>query len=162
MRTEPQAVHGWQLLPDFLPESKRSISALAAWSRANWDCLHSLDAVERLEHQGESFFHFLVGGRQRWCQSEGMWDAQEPKHQHPGLPSGRVSTLTSPLATRDPHRQLYGDEGPEASNLTHGAVGGEGVLPCLAPGSTWFMSTCARALKAPERLHRPRGDHRMW
>ncbi|MGB1056376.1 MAG: alpha/beta hydrolase fold domain-containing protein [Flavobacteriales bacterium] len=34
VRTEPQAVHGWQLLPDFLPESKRSIAALAAWSRA--------------------------------------------------------------------------------------------------------------------------------
>ena len=34
IRTEPQAVHGWQLLPDFLPESKRSIAALAAWSRA--------------------------------------------------------------------------------------------------------------------------------
>lgn len=34
VRTESQAVHGWQLLPDFLPESKRSISALAAWSRA--------------------------------------------------------------------------------------------------------------------------------
>ncbi|MGB2040262.1 MAG: alpha/beta hydrolase fold domain-containing protein [Flavobacteriales bacterium] len=33
LRTEPQAVHGWQLLPDFLPESKRSISALAEWSR---------------------------------------------------------------------------------------------------------------------------------
>lgn len=34
VRTEPQAVHGWQLLPDFLPESKRSISALASWTRA--------------------------------------------------------------------------------------------------------------------------------
>ena len=34
VRSEPQAVHGWQLLPDFLPESKRSITALAAWSRA--------------------------------------------------------------------------------------------------------------------------------
>lgn len=33
VRTEPQAVHGWQLLPDFLPESKRSILGLAAWSR---------------------------------------------------------------------------------------------------------------------------------
>ena len=42
VRTEPQAVHGWQLLPDFLPESKRSISALAAWSLPSWDCLPHL------------------------------------------------------------------------------------------------------------------------
>ena len=33
-RTEPQAVHGWQLLPDFLPEAKRSTVALGAWIRS--------------------------------------------------------------------------------------------------------------------------------
>jgi acetyl esterase/lipase len=32
-RMEPQAVHGWQLLPDFLPEAKRSTSALGDWVR---------------------------------------------------------------------------------------------------------------------------------
>ena len=32
-RTEPQAVHGWQLLPDFLPEAKRSTAALGKWAR---------------------------------------------------------------------------------------------------------------------------------
>ena len=32
-RVEPQAVHGWQLLPDFLPEAKRSTAALGDWVR---------------------------------------------------------------------------------------------------------------------------------
>ena len=32
-RNEPQAVHGWQLLPDFLPEAKRSTAALGDWIR---------------------------------------------------------------------------------------------------------------------------------
>ena len=32
-RLEPQAVHGWQLLPDFLPEAKRSTAALGNWIR---------------------------------------------------------------------------------------------------------------------------------
>lgn len=32
-RMEPQAVHGWQLLPDFLPEAKRSTAALGDWVR---------------------------------------------------------------------------------------------------------------------------------
>lgn len=32
-RVEPQAVHGWQLLPDFLPEAKRSTTALGDWIR---------------------------------------------------------------------------------------------------------------------------------
>jgi hypothetical protein len=32
-RTEPVAVHGWQLLPDVLPEGKRSSEALGAWVR---------------------------------------------------------------------------------------------------------------------------------
>lgn len=31
LRHEPQAVHGWQLLPDYLPEAKRSTEALGAW-----------------------------------------------------------------------------------------------------------------------------------
>ena len=34
MRTEPEAVHGWQLLPDLLPEARRSSVALGAWIRA--------------------------------------------------------------------------------------------------------------------------------
>ena len=33
-RTEPEAVHGWQLLPDLLPEARRSSVALGAWIRA--------------------------------------------------------------------------------------------------------------------------------
>jgi len=32
-RTEPAAVHGWQTLPDVLPEGKRSSEALGAWVR---------------------------------------------------------------------------------------------------------------------------------
>ncbi len=34
MRTEPEAVHGWQLLPDLLPEARRSSVVLGAWIRA--------------------------------------------------------------------------------------------------------------------------------
>ena len=30
-RTEEQAVHGWQLLPDILPEAKRSMRRLGGW-----------------------------------------------------------------------------------------------------------------------------------
>lgn len=37
MRTEPEAVHGWQLLPDLLPEARRSSVALGAWIRARLD-----------------------------------------------------------------------------------------------------------------------------
>lgn len=33
MRTEPEAVHGWQLLPDFLPEARRSSENLGSWIR---------------------------------------------------------------------------------------------------------------------------------
>lgn len=33
-RVEPSAVHGWQLLPDLLPEAVRSSEALGAWIRA--------------------------------------------------------------------------------------------------------------------------------
>ena len=33
MRTEPEAVHGWQLLPDLLPEARRSSVVLGAWIR---------------------------------------------------------------------------------------------------------------------------------
>ena len=33
VRTEPAAVHGWQILPDVLPEGKRSSEALGAWVR---------------------------------------------------------------------------------------------------------------------------------
>ena len=34
MRTEPEAVRGWQLLPDLLPEARRSSVVLGAWIRA--------------------------------------------------------------------------------------------------------------------------------
>lgn len=33
VRNEPEAVHGWQLLPDLLPEAKRSSAALGLWAR---------------------------------------------------------------------------------------------------------------------------------
>lgn len=33
VRTESQAVHGWQVLPDLLPEAKRSSVALGGWIR---------------------------------------------------------------------------------------------------------------------------------
>ena len=36
-RTEPHAVHGWQLLPDVLPEARRSSQSLGDWVR---DVLH--------------------------------------------------------------------------------------------------------------------------
>ena len=33
VRTEPEAVHGWQTMPDLLPEAKRSSEALGEWVR---------------------------------------------------------------------------------------------------------------------------------
>ena len=33
-RTEPMAVHGWQSLPDVLPEAVRSVNTLGGWIRA--------------------------------------------------------------------------------------------------------------------------------
>lgn len=33
VRTEPSAIHGWQTLPDLLPEARRSSEALGAWAR---------------------------------------------------------------------------------------------------------------------------------
>lgn len=37
VRTEPEAVHGWQTLPDLLPEAKRSSVALGEWVRKQLD-----------------------------------------------------------------------------------------------------------------------------
>ena len=36
-RTEPMAVHGWQMLPDVLPEAVRSVKALGAWIRTRFE-----------------------------------------------------------------------------------------------------------------------------
>lgn len=33
VRTEPFAVHGWQLVPDLLPEARRSVASLGRWVR---------------------------------------------------------------------------------------------------------------------------------
>ena len=33
VRTEPFAVHGWQLVPDLLPEARRSVASLERWVR---------------------------------------------------------------------------------------------------------------------------------
>lgn len=37
VRTEPVAVHGWQTMPDLLPEAKRSSVALGEWARKQLD-----------------------------------------------------------------------------------------------------------------------------
>jgi len=37
VRTEPEAVHGWQTMPDLLPEAKRSSVALGEWARKQLD-----------------------------------------------------------------------------------------------------------------------------
>jgi len=42
-RIEHSAVHGWQLLPDVLPEARRSMAALGSWAREALD----LDPVEK-------------------------------------------------------------------------------------------------------------------
>ena len=79
MRTEPEAVHGWQLLRiSFL---RRGVQAWP-WGVDSCEVGPSHSLIQGAQNQRESGGHFLFRAGEGRRKPEGMRDAQEPKQEN--------------------------------------------------------------------------------
>ena len=114
-RMEPQAVHGWQLLPDFLPEAKRSTAALGDWVRIRL----GLQGFDRGHPKSMTIpSPFLLRCKSMEGQGGTHWvHSRTRTKEHLGL----VCAAAGVHGFLDGVRvfEFDGDECPEASNATN-------------------------------------------